>query len=109
MLKHSGSFQCPKCRTPYRTQAEADRCGARKDAIPTHRVGDIVRYTFFSMTAVGRDQSEDYNRWKVTDPAIRTVPDREDGHECLVQVEQLQLKRRSTERTIHVFPASELI
>jgi hypothetical protein len=109
MIKNGGSFQCPKCRTLYRTQEEAERCGARKDAAPAHKVGDTVRYTFFSMTSVGRDQSEDYNRWKVLDPAIRTVPDHDDGHECLVQVEQVRLKRRSTERDIRVFPASELI
>jgi hypothetical protein len=109
MIKNSGSFQCPKCKTPYRTQEEADCCGARKDAVPTHQAGSIVRYTFFSVRSVGRDLSEDYNRWKVLDPAVRAVPDAEGGHECLVQVEQLQLKRRSTERAIHVFPASELI
>jgi len=109
MQKNNGSFQCPKCKTPYRTQDEARRCGLRKNAVIKHEVGAIVRYTFFFMTDVGRDQSEDFNKWRVVDPAVSIVPDREDGHEYMVQVQQLHLKHPSKERATHVLPSSKLI
>jgi hypothetical protein len=74
-----------------------------------YKPGDIVRYTFFSVKPVGRDLSEDFNRWVVLDPAIALIPDGDGCHQHLVQVEQVQLRRGTTKKATDVFPESELI
>jgi len=109
MTRNTGSFQCPVCKTPYRTQFEADYCGLREVGKLAFIVGAVVRYTFFSTKPVGNGLSEEYNRWRVIDPSVGLVPSGDERHEHLVRVEQIEFKRRQTVRELRNFPESELI